>query len=158
MPREQGAALVTGGGRGLGRAIAERLAAEGLMVGVLARTPREVESTAAAIHEAGGAAKGLPADVLDPASLERAFERFTAWSGGCDVLVCAAGRLQAIGPMETVDPDAWWLDLETSVRGTQRTIRTALPSLRDYPERFPRFSAVLRSHTIFEDSSMFCGG
>jgi NAD(P)-dependent dehydrogenase (short-subunit alcohol dehydrogenase family) len=106
------------------------LVAQGLAVGVLARTQAEVEATAASIRDAGGEARAFPADVLDPAGFERAFEKFMAWSGRCDVLVCAAGRLQAIGPMESVDPDAWWLDLETSIRGTQRSIRAALPSLR----------------------------
>jgi len=123
-------ALVTGGGRGIGRAIAARLAAEGAAVGVLARTAAEVEEAAAAIRGEGGAAEAFVADVLDPAALGRAFGRFREWAGGCDALVCAAGRLQAIGPIAAVDPDAWWLDLETALRGAQRAIRAALPDLR----------------------------
>ena len=123
-------AMVTGGGRGLGRAIAERLASSGAKVGVLARTADEVEATARAIREAGGEARGFVADVLDPASLKRAFARFREWAGGLDALVCAAGRLRGIGPMATVDPEEWWLDVETSLGGVSRTIREALPILR----------------------------
>lgn len=125
------AALVTGGGRGIGRAIAGRLADDGAAVGILARTESEIEGTASAIRQSGGRAEAFAADVLDPAGLERAFGRFRAWAGGCDALVCAAGRLRGIGPLETVDPDEWWLDLETSVRGAQRSIRAALPALRE---------------------------
>lgn len=124
------AALVVGGGRGLGRAIAERLAREGWAVGVLARTAAEVEATAAAIRDAGGAGRGFVADVLEPAFLDRAVGRFRSWVGRLDALVCAAGRLRAIGPIGAVDPDEWWSDLETSIRGTQRAIRASLPMLR----------------------------
>ncbi len=124
-------ALVTGGGRGIGRAIAGRLARQGYAIGVLARTASEIEATAREIREVGGEAQAFAADVLDASGLERAFARFRAWAGGCDALVCAAARLRAIGPLEAVDPEDWWLDLETSVRGAQRAIRLALPALRE---------------------------
>ena len=123
-------ALVTGGGRGLGRVIAIRLAESGSRVGVLARTVAEVEATAAEIREAGGDAKGFAADVLDLASLKRAFARYREWAGGLDHLVCAAGRLKGIGPLAAGDSEDWWLDLETALRGVPRTIREALPLLR----------------------------
>ncbi|HWE37903.1 MAG TPA: SDR family oxidoreductase [Isosphaeraceae bacterium] len=123
-------ALVTGGGRGLGRAIGERLAAEGATVGLLARTAAEVVAAAEAIRDAGGDAIPLVADVLDRPSLERAVERFRGKAGGIDTLVCAAGRLRGIGPIGAVDPDEWWLDLATSLRGAQHAIRAVLPSLR----------------------------
>jgi NAD(P)-dependent dehydrogenase (short-subunit alcohol dehydrogenase family) len=124
------AVLITGGGRGLGRAIAERLAASGAAVGVLARTAAEVEATAADIVAAGGEARALAADVLDPAALGRAVRRFRDWAGRVDALVCAAGRLRGIGPIGAADPDQWWLDLETSLRGAQHAIRATLPDLR----------------------------
>jgi NAD(P)-dependent dehydrogenase (short-subunit alcohol dehydrogenase family) len=130
MKRRINAALVTGGGRGLGRAIASQLAGSGAKVGILARTASEIEATAASILEDGGQAKGFVADVLDPASLKRAFARFAEWAGGLDSLVCAAGRLRGIGPMASVEPDEWWLDVETTLRGVPRTIREAVPMLR----------------------------
>jgi NAD(P)-dependent dehydrogenase (short-subunit alcohol dehydrogenase family) len=127
------AALVAGGGRGLGRAIAERLAQEGMAVGVLARTAAEVEETAQALREAGCPAEPFVADVLDPAGLSRSVGRFRDWAGRCDALVYAAGRLRAIGPMGASEDDSWWLDLATSVRGCQATIRALLPDLRRSP-------------------------
>ena len=130
MLERRKAALVMGGGRGLGRSIADRLATESYSVGLLSRTAAEVEDAATSIRENGGEALALVADVLDPAALDHAIARFKDWAGGLDTLVCAAGRLGAIGPMEAVDPDAWWLDLETSVRGAHRSIRAALPHLR----------------------------
>jgi NAD(P)-dependent dehydrogenase (short-subunit alcohol dehydrogenase family) len=127
-------ALVTGGGRGLGRAIALRLAESGARVGLIARTSAEVDATALEIRDAGGDARGFAADVLDPPSLKRAFARFREWAGGLDSLVCAAGRLRGIGPLTAGDSDEWWLDLETSLRGVPRTIREALPMLRESPD------------------------
>jgi NAD(P)-dependent dehydrogenase (short-subunit alcohol dehydrogenase family) len=128
--KRERSALVTGSGRGLGRAIAERLAAEGFQVGVLSRSLADLDTTVGAIRDAGGRASAFAADVLDAAALHRAFGRFRAWAGGLDALVCAAGRLKAVGPLTQVDPDLWWRDLETSVRGVQLTLREALPLLR----------------------------
>ncbi|MBX6311368.1 MAG: SDR family oxidoreductase, partial [Isosphaeraceae bacterium] len=102
----------------------------GCAVGVLARTGSEVEETAAAIIEGGGAARAFVADVLEPAALDRSVGRFQEWAGRIDALICAAGRLRGIGPIGAVDPESWWLDLETSVRGAAWTIRAALPALR----------------------------
>jgi NAD(P)-dependent dehydrogenase (short-subunit alcohol dehydrogenase family) len=122
--------LVTGGGRGLGRAIAVRLSRQGAAVGVLARTAREVEETVESIREEGGNALACPADVLDAARLKGAVERFQEWAGGLDALVCAAGSLHGLGPIAAVDPEIWWRDLETSVRGARNAIRESIASLR----------------------------
>ena len=118
--------LVTGGGRGLGRAIAVRLSRQGAAVGVLARTAREVEETVGSILEEGGRALACPADVLDAARLKGAVERFHEWAGGLDALVCAAGSLHGLGPIASVDPEIWWRDLETSVRGARNAIRESI--------------------------------
>ena len=121
-------ALITGGGRGLGRAIALGLSRPGTRIGLVARTSDELEETAAAVRELGGEARGFVADVLDTA-LKRAIDRFADWAGGLDTLVCAAGRLRGIGPLSAAD-DGWWGDIETALRGVPRSILLALPLLR----------------------------
>jgi len=65
------AAIVTGGGSGLGRAIARRLATAGTRVAVLARTEDQLAETVALIEGAGGEAVAVRADVSDPATVER---------------------------------------------------------------------------------------
>src|SRR6185503_21244267 len=95
------AVLVTGGSRGLGRAIAEHLARDGATVGIPARTPLEVEETAASIRDSGGRAKGFSCDVLDAGRVRATIESFRAWAQRFDALVCAAGQLKAVGPLET---------------------------------------------------------
>lgn len=123
-------AVVTGGGRGIGRAIAQGLGREGWGVGVLARTEVEVKATATAIREAGGRALALTCDVLDPRGLEAAVSHVEDEFGGLDALICAAGRFRGIGPVAEVDPSAWWGDIETSLRGVMLSTRAALPLLR----------------------------
>jgi NAD(P)-dependent dehydrogenase (short-subunit alcohol dehydrogenase family) len=126
--------LITGGGRGLGRAIGERLAEEGWAVGLLSRTEDQVEAAAESIREAGGHAKGLVADVLDAEDLGRALDRFADWAGRLDALVCAAGRFRGIGPIVAVDPSEWWGDVETPLRGGANAVRAAWPWLKSSPE------------------------
>jgi NAD(P)-dependent dehydrogenase (short-subunit alcohol dehydrogenase family) len=127
-------ALVTGGGRGLGRAIALKLAQSGTRVGVLARTVSEVEATASEIRDDGGEARAFVADVLDATGLRRAVAQFGDWAGGLDSLVCSAGRLRGIGPLGTVEAEEWWLDLATSLKGVPSTIREAIPLLKASPQ------------------------
>lgn len=130
MARPERAVLITGGGRGIGRAIGERLAGEGWAVGLLSRTVGESAQAADAIREAGGQALGIEADVLDALALGQAVERFAGWSGGIDALACGAGVFRGIGPLVAVDPESWWRDAETPLRGAQQAIRAAWPHLR----------------------------
>ncbi|MGP0068130.1 MAG: SDR family NAD(P)-dependent oxidoreductase [Isosphaeraceae bacterium] len=125
--------LITGGSRGLGRAMAEWLAARGASVGLIARSPEDLHATVSAIEGAGGRACALTCDVRDRNRLETTVTRIANTMGGLDVLVCAAGQLRGIGPMVIQDPDRWWEDVETAVRGVQNAIRSSLPSLRKSP-------------------------
>src|SRR5437764_12322293 len=83
--------LVTGGGRGIGRAIALELAGEGASVAVAARTLAQIEAVAAEIAAGGGRALAVPADICQPEQVERMLARSQAALGPLDVLVNNAG-------------------------------------------------------------------
>lgn len=129
MTSLSGAAIVTGAGRGIGRAIAEGLAAAGMRVTVVARTAPQVESAVAAIRSAGGVARAATADVTDYAAVERLVAEAEEAFGPLDLLVNSHGILEAVGRIWEVPPERWWRDVEVSLRGGMHTMRAALPRM-----------------------------
>jgi NAD(P)-dependent dehydrogenase (short-subunit alcohol dehydrogenase family) len=124
-----GAAVVTGGGRGIGRAVALRLAREGAPVAVLARSAAELAETVAMIEADDGRAHAETVDVTDADAVARAFENVTAQFGPIELLVNNAGTAHALGPVWEVELDSWWGDIETSVRGAFLCTRAALAKM-----------------------------
>lgn len=122
-------AVVTGAGRGVGRATALALAAAGRPVGLISRTTAELDLTCDEILSRGGTAVVAAADVRDAAAVDAAFEKIETTLGGVGFLVTMAGTAQAIGPSWKVDPMAWWTDVETNLRGTFLACRRALPGM-----------------------------
>lgn len=116
---------ITGGGRGIGRAIAQRFAAEGASVVVAARTERQVAETVALINSAGGRARlrRVSADVTDQRAVERVVEQAEQQLGPIDVLVNNAGAVGTIGPIWEVDADEWWRTVEVNLRGPFLCVR-----------------------------------
>jgi NAD(P)-dependent dehydrogenase (short-subunit alcohol dehydrogenase family) len=101
-------ALVTGGGRGFGRAISIALAQAGASVGVIARSRDQIDEVAAAIGAAGGQALAMPCDVADRAQVADAVAAVTRRFGPVSFLVNNAGIAGPYGPIAETDPDAWW--------------------------------------------------
>ncbi|MFC9425676.1 SDR family oxidoreductase [Streptomyces sp. NPDC056987] len=123
-------AVVTGGSRGIGRAVCERLARDGLAVVVnYARDAAAAEETVAAITAAGGRAVSVRADVADENAVTALFDRAEQEFGGVDVVVNAAGRL-ALSPIADLDLAVLDAVLRTNLRGTFVVARSAARRLR----------------------------
>ena len=123
------AGLVTGGGRGVGRAIALSLARGGMAVTVTARSGDELAETVRMVTAAGGRATAVIADVTRredmAAAVATAQERF----GALDLCVANAGVFAAAGRLWEQDPDLWWRDVEVNLRGPLLTLHAALPGM-----------------------------
>jgi 3-oxoacyl-[acyl-carrier protein] reductase len=117
-------ALVTGGTKGIGRAVAEHLAAEGADVAICARNAEEVAQTATALSAAGVRATGRALDVADGPALKRWVEDVGAEFGGLDILVSNVSAL-AIGQ----DEASWQAEFSTDLMGTVRAVDAAMPFL-----------------------------
>lgn len=120
--------LITGGGRGIGRAIALAFAEPGATVAIAARTSAQLERTAAEIRQCGAEAIPLPMDVRDASSVDAGFAQLAARVPGIDVLVNNAG-VGGGQPVEGSDEDAWRRIIDTNVTGTYLVCRAALPFL-----------------------------
>jgi len=121
-------ALVTGGGRGIGRAVAADLAAAGLAVAVAARTAAQVEAAAAELRKAGTTAIGIRLDVTDAASVVNAVARTVAALGVVDVLVNNAGIAES-APFARTDPESWERHLRVNATGPYLMTRAVLPGM-----------------------------
>jgi NAD(P)-dependent dehydrogenase (short-subunit alcohol dehydrogenase family) len=110
-------ALVTGGGRGIGRAIAHGLAAEGAAVVVTARSPDQLDETVSTIKAAGGLALAVPADITDVGAVNRVVESAEQSFGPVDLLINNAGVAGPAGPVWQQDAEDWRRTLEINVYG-----------------------------------------
>ena len=123
-------ALVSGAGRGIGRALALGLAGEGASVGLLGRSAATLDAVLRECAAAGAKAVAVPADVTDRKKSKAAVDTVERDLGPVDLLVTNAGQREpaAALPWET-DPDAWWRAVETNVRGTYLLDRLVLPGM-----------------------------
>jgi len=133
--------VVTGGGRGIGRAIALAFAEPGRRVAIAARTRAQLEETAKAIRAKGAEAVLLPMDVTDEGAVESGFAELRRVSDRIDVLVnnAGAGGGQPIHKTETA---SWRRILDTNVWGTFLVTRQAAPLMAD-GGRIVNMSSVL---------------
>lgn len=122
-------ALITGAGRGFGRAIAERLAGEGAKVALASRTPGQLEEVAATIADSGGTAHAVACDVTDPASVTAAFADIEEVLGPVDLLVSNAGVPGPFGPLWEVSGEEWWRAQEVHQRAPMLLMQAALPGM-----------------------------
>jgi NAD(P)-dependent dehydrogenase (short-subunit alcohol dehydrogenase family) len=124
------AAVVAGGSRGIGRATALLLAAEGCRVAVLARTPQDLHDTEAELVALGSPdAIGLECNLLDTGEVEAAFTFLDERWGECHVLVNTVGPAH-VGGLDDLTDATWLAEFELGVLTMVRTTRAALPLMR----------------------------
>lgn len=125
-------ALVSGGGRGIGRGISELLAAQGATVAVNYRRDREsAEETVASIESTGGAARAFAASVDDGDACASMVASIVAELGGIDILVCNAGIASRGRAVADTDPEEMIRVVTTHAFGPHHLARLSLPSMRD---------------------------
>ena len=124
-------AVVTGGGRGIGRSIALAFANEGADVCVTARSKDEIDTVAAEIEQTGRKGIAEVCDVTDRRQVGRAIESTVSQLGSIDILVNNAGGGRERTIVGDDDPAVWADVIEVNLLGTYFTSRAALPHLKD---------------------------
>ncbi|MDI5898498.1 3-ketoacyl-ACP reductase [Flavobacterium yafengii] len=121
-------ALITGAGKGIGKAIALALAKEGVNVILVARTQEEIDSVAAKVRSLRVKALAITADVADINSVNNAVEKALAEFGTIDILINNAG-IAAFGKFLELEPTDWERIIQVNLMGTYYVTRAVLPNM-----------------------------
>jgi len=124
-------ALITGAGRGIGRALALGLSHEGADVALVARTKPDLEDTAQRIRESGQRTLAIVADVSEAASVEKAVKAVLKEFGQIDILINNAGRQPPIGVVWKCDIEDWLQTVKVNLLATMVCCKAVLPSMID---------------------------
>jgi NAD(P)-dependent dehydrogenase (short-subunit alcohol dehydrogenase family) len=122
-------ALITGGGRGFGRAFAVALAKKDWRVSVTSRTDDELEGTLGHVHGIGAQAIAVRADVTDARAVERVVAETEHRLGPIDLLVNNAGAGPPFGPFCETSAEDWWRNVEVNLKGPMLCCRAVLPGM-----------------------------
>lgn len=160
MPNELAGqvALVTGGGRGFGKAIALRLAAAGAAVAVSSRTQAELDQTVSEIRAAGNRACAIGGDVTKPEDVDRVVRVTTENLGPVDLLVNNAGIPGPFAPTWAADPAEWWFAQEVHLRALFLFTRAVLPSMIERRRGRIIVVSAMGSHRVDFAMSAYCVG
>ncbi|MDI6050852.1 3-ketoacyl-ACP reductase [Flavobacterium sp. XS2P24] len=121
-------ALITGAGKGIGKAIALALAKEGVNIILVARTQEEIDSVAAKVRSLRVKALAITADVADINSVNNAVEKALAEFGTIDILINNAG-IAAFGKFLELEPTDWERIIQVNLMGTYYVTRAVLPNM-----------------------------
>jgi NAD(P)-dependent dehydrogenase (short-subunit alcohol dehydrogenase family) len=124
-------AIVTGAGRGFGRAIAERLAGLGAAVVLASRNAPELDEVAKAIKRAGGKALAQTADIADERQVQELVLATERWVGPATILVNNAGMVDPIVPLARSNAALWLRSVAINLGGTYLATRAVLPGMLD---------------------------
>jgi len=122
-------AIITGGGRGIGRAIALRFAEEGAAVLVAARTASELETVAQEVRAAGGKAATVVADVTQEAGCEQIYRRAMEEFEGVEILVNNAGVFGPVAAAQNITAEQWDAVMAANLRGAFLMSRQVIPGM-----------------------------
>lgn len=128
-PRAGEVALITGGGSGVGAAIARRLTRDGATVVLAGRRREPLDAVVAELEQAGATATAIAADVSDQESVEALVAAAVERHGRLDTLVSNAGVLFGAGKVTEVDPADWHTTIEINLTGAFLLARAAIPHL-----------------------------
>jgi len=128
-PLEGQIAIVTGGGRGIGRGIATVLAGRGASVVVTARSRGQISETEKIIRDAGGSACAIAADVTDEKDVANLVAETVKQFGKIDILVNNAGSFCWIGPLWEAETERWWRDVTVNLKGVYLCCRHVIPEM-----------------------------
>src|SRR6185369_10866618 len=126
-PLDGQVAMVTGAGRGIGAAIALRLAELGASLVLCGRTKAKLEETASRLSRTGSTAQALTCDVADASSVDLIARQVQASFGRLDILVNNAGIGDFSGPLHQLPPETWNNIIGTNLTGVYHTIRAFAP-------------------------------
>ena len=145
-------AVITGGGRGIGRAMALKFAGEGAAVVVAARTKSEIDAVAGEVRGSGGRAAAIPADVAEEKDCERLMREAVSQFDKVDILVNNAGEYGPVKPVEEITPAEWDRVVAVHLRGAYLLTRLALPGM------YARGSGVILNISSLSAKSAFGWG
>ena len=124
-------AVITGAGRGIGRAIAIELAHHGVHVALVARSQGELVETAAQVRELGASAAVVPADLGDTTAIGDVVRRVRGELGTIDIVVNNAAVVWPLGPSIEVEPDQWAASIAINVSAVASMTFAFLPAMLD---------------------------
>jgi NAD(P)-dependent dehydrogenase (short-subunit alcohol dehydrogenase family) len=125
--RERRVAVITGGSRGIGLALAKVFAASGYTVFITSREQGRLDRAVNELEGSGGTVSGVVCDVADAASVSKAFHRIRQQHKTIDVLINNAGMAHDLDPVEKLPIEAWRQVIDTNLTGTFLVTQVALP-------------------------------
>lgn len=154
----KGTAVVTGAGRGFGKAIATRLAQEGYAVALTARTESQIAGVASEISALGGRTLAIAACVTDRTAVERVVAEAEHSLGPITLLINNAGVPGPFGPLWSVDPDDWWASQAVHIRAPILFLRSILPGMTQRRAGRVIVVSAKASRLVAPNLSAYCVG
>jgi NAD(P)-dependent dehydrogenase (short-subunit alcohol dehydrogenase family) len=151
-------AIVTGAGRGFGKAIAKRLAAEGAAVAITSRTKAQLDEVCAQIKADGGQALAVAADVTNRGDVIRVVNEARAQLGDISLLISNAGVPGPFGPIWEIDPEIWWKSQAVHIRAPLLFLREVLPSMVERGAGRVIIVSAIASRLVAPYLSAYCVG